>query len=212
MTKRGAKTGKREDLPHFTRSSWEANISRLYRWKGTPYEYEPKTFYFEGVRRGAIHYTPDFYLPNEGVYIEVKGQMTSVDRTKLKRMKKFYPHITVVVLGKEEYEELEKTYGHQVPNWEFPKKKERNAHKEKVEKSLSELEKEGYMTTLVDWPGVDIIATDGTSFRAIKVVYTTGEDSHPSHLLDDMSIEKESSISREVWVFTYGHRGYQIIQ
>lgn len=143
MPEHNHKMGKRDDLPHFVRSSWEANIARYLRYIGQEYEYEPDIFYFPGVKNGAVNYKPDFKI-GENHYIEVKGNMTSRDRTKLKRMAKFYPHVRIDVIDKNAYKEIEKQYGHLIPNWEFPVKKPRNVLKEKKKKAKEYLEERGY--------------------------------------------------------------------
>jgi hypothetical protein len=95
-----SKVGFREDLNHFVRSGWEANMFRLFKSGLTKYinpEYEPKTFSFTEFvppRGGALSYMPDFKVEvnNKEFYVEVKGNwLRSNDKTKLKRFKKYYP-------------------------------------------------------------------------------------------------------------------------
>lgn len=204
-----SKFGLRDDIGHFVRSSWEANVARYYNYLQVPYEYEKKIFYFPNVKNGAVNYKPDFYLPDRDVYIEVKGRMTSKDRTKMKRMKKFHPDVTVELLGKDEYAQLEKEYGKLIPNWEFPSKKKRDAHKEKVTKVLEILEEEGHITAQTDEEEFDVIAV-GEHTRLIKVVYLDkGEQPFSGGLLlEDFDVHP--NVSKEVWVFTYGKSGYEI--
>ncbi len=120
------KRGKSPDLgdTHF-RSSWERNTARWLNWrkeKGeiTAWEFEPYTFVFAGVSRGAVCYLPDFRLtyPDGRVeWLEVKGRETSKDRTKFKRMAKYYPHVKLTVLGATEYRALASLFGG-LPFWE----------------------------------------------------------------------------------------------
>ena len=92
-----SKSGKRDDLGgQYFRSSWEANYARYLDSKKIKWEYEKKTFYFDGIKRGALSYTPDFKIFPEGnndayQWVELKGFLTSKDRTKIKRFKKQYP-------------------------------------------------------------------------------------------------------------------------
>lgn len=86
-----AKSGRRDDLGIAVRSPWEANILRWLSHVGERWVYEPRTFYFEGERRGATSYTPDIYLPDKDLYLEVKGHLDSKGRSKLKKFKKHYP-------------------------------------------------------------------------------------------------------------------------
>jgi hypothetical protein len=86
-----SKSGKRDDLGIAVRSPWEANILRWLTHVGKPWQYEPKTFYFRGEKRGATSYTPDIYLPDEDLYLEIKGYLDSKGRSKIKKFKKHYP-------------------------------------------------------------------------------------------------------------------------
>ena len=91
-TKNGrSKIGRREDLSLFVRSSWEANVLRYLNHKGIKWEYEPKTFFFESIKHGNNSYTPDIYLTEEDIYVEIKGWMKAADRAKINRFCKFYP-------------------------------------------------------------------------------------------------------------------------
>ena len=73
------------------RSGWENNVLLWLNEKKIKWDYEPKSFYFEEVTRGTKGYIPDIWLEGEKVWIEVKGYMSSVDKTKIKRFKKYYP-------------------------------------------------------------------------------------------------------------------------
>jgi len=86
------KGGKREDLDNvYFRSSTEANQARYFKFLKIKFQYEQKTFLFPGIRKGTVSYTPDFYLPSEDRWVEVKGFMDPKSKTKLKRFKKYYP-------------------------------------------------------------------------------------------------------------------------
>ena len=128
--------GRRPDLGEvYFRSSTEANYARFLNFCGVKWEYEPRDFYFEGIRRGCVSYTPDFWLPNEDRWIEVKGWFDQKSVTKLDRFKRFFPDefkkLTLVVMRKkgitmavslginyESYEEIGKKLGRVIPNWE----------------------------------------------------------------------------------------------
>lgn len=121
------KGGKREDLGgQFFRSAWEANYARylnLLRQHGkiADWKYEPRTFLFEGVKRGPFTYTPDFLvIENDGreEYHEVKGWMDSASKGKIKRFRKYYPEITLRIIGKVEYNRVAANAGPLIPNWE----------------------------------------------------------------------------------------------
>lgn len=112
--------GKRGDIgPMCFKSAWEANIARWLTYSGRRWEYETKTFWFEKIRRGVRSYTPDFYLPDEDLHLEVKGWMDRKSKTKLKRMAKYYPEVKIEVIDRKRYREIA-TYAAVIPNWERP--------------------------------------------------------------------------------------------
>lgn len=128
------KGGKRHDLGGmYFRSSWEANYARYLNWLAAQGEiqgwrFEAVTFRFDGIKRGTHTYTPDFEVTeNDGrvIFHEVKGWMDAKSKTRLKRMKKYYPKVSVIVIGEKEYREISKTVSSLIPNWEFKTQFER---------------------------------------------------------------------------------------
>ena len=85
------------------------------------WEYEVKTFWFEKVLRGVRSYLPDFLvLNNDGSesYHEVKGWFDDRSKTKLKRMKKYYPDVEVIVIASVEYKEIKQKLSRMIHEWE----------------------------------------------------------------------------------------------
>ena len=119
------KRGKRQDLNNtYFRSSWEANIARFYNFAGVKWQYEPREFVFDKIKRGpCISYTPDFYLPEEDKWVEVKGWMDDRSKTKLARFQRYYPqeYLKLQVIGSKEYRAIEKDCKNLVPGWECSK-------------------------------------------------------------------------------------------
>lgn len=67
------------------------------------WEYEPHTFYFEGIKRGTNNYLPDFkvtFPSGNHEWIEIKGYVTAKDNTKMKRMAKYFPDEKIRMVGK----------------------------------------------------------------------------------------------------------------
>jgi hypothetical protein len=119
--------GKRADLNNrYFRSRWEANYARylnlLVKLKVVAtWEYEPATFRFEGVKRGTLSYTPDFYvhyLDGRNEYHEVKGYMDPKSKTRHRRMNKYFPHIVLRIIGHKEMKELALKFSAMLPMWE----------------------------------------------------------------------------------------------
>jgi len=110
----------------YFRSSWEVVYARyldflvskkeIKRW-----EYESETFWFEKIKRGVRSYNPDFkvFLNSGSIeYHEVKGWMDDKSKTKLKRMKKYYPEVTMVLIDKDVYKgiaALERMFPEAIP-------------------------------------------------------------------------------------------------
>jgi hypothetical protein len=124
------KRGKRQDIgPFFFRSAWEANYARYLNFlikhgKICKWEYEVDTFVFPEVVKGQRTYLPDFKVwDNHGnvCYHEVKGWMNSASKSKLKKMKKYYPNVALIVVGPKEYKDIG-VYAAMIPNWEYPEK------------------------------------------------------------------------------------------
>jgi hypothetical protein len=125
-----AKRGKRDDLGDiFFRSAWEANYARyLNHLKGAGaivgWEYEPTTFRFGKLYRGATTYTPDFLVKDSDgseAYHEVKGWMDNKSKTKLRRMAKYHPTVRLEVIDEKRYRAIEKNWSGIIPQWEGKK-------------------------------------------------------------------------------------------
>lgn len=112
----------------YMRSHWEANYARYLDFlkhklkEIEDWEYEPQTFWFEGVRRGCVSYKPDFRVKyNDGhvEYHEVKGHMDNKSKTKLRRMKKHFPNVIVKVISTKRMVEIRK-FSHVIDRWDYP--------------------------------------------------------------------------------------------
>ena len=126
--RRGTQTGGlREHLGIYVRSAWENNVASFLQWRKTrgdirDWKYEPRTFWFEQIRRGARSYTPDFeVVENKGrkECWEVKGHMDPKSQTKLKRMAQQYPAERVVVIDGQWFASMERRrLCRLIPGWE----------------------------------------------------------------------------------------------
>lgn len=110
----------------FYRSKWEANYAHYLQWLKeraviADWKHEPKTFWFEGLKRGSVSYLPDFWVQEVGgdeSYHEVKGWMDDRSRVKLARMAKYHPEVRLIVIDRTAYTSLKKKLAGIVPNWE----------------------------------------------------------------------------------------------
>lgn len=110
----------------YYRSRWEANYARYLQWlkEGRniqDWKHEPKTFWFEGVKRGTCSYLPDFCVTELGgkeVYHEVKGWMDDRSKTKIKRMAKYHPEVKLIVIDAKQYQSIKRTMQPIIKDWE----------------------------------------------------------------------------------------------
>jgi hypothetical protein len=102
----------------FFRSLWEANFA-LYLDKLKDeneikdWDFEKDVFWFDKIKRGVRSYKPDFKIfmhDDSFYYIEVKGYMDSKSKTKLKRMRIYYPEIKLELVDQKKYKQLIKDY------------------------------------------------------------------------------------------------------
>lgn len=101
---------------YFMRSSWEMNyacyLDFLLKHKEiVSWEYEIDTFWFEKIKRGVRSYTPDFKVISkngETSYHEVKGWMDAKSKTKLNRMRIYYPEIKMELIDSSRYKSIMK--------------------------------------------------------------------------------------------------------
>lgn len=90
----------------YFRSKWEANYARYLQFKKDQglikeWEHEPKTFWFEGIKRGCVSYLPDFKVTNNDdthYWIEVKGFYDAKSLTKIKRFRSYFPNEILILI------------------------------------------------------------------------------------------------------------------
>lgn len=110
----------------YCRSRWEANYGRYLEWlklagQIADWEHEPKTFWFEGIKRGCVSYLPDFRVDNcngSHEWHEVKGWMDARSATVLKRMAKYHPDEKIVLIREKQYREICRKVGALIHGWE----------------------------------------------------------------------------------------------
>ncbi len=85
-----------------------AKILDFYRIK---WEYEPKTFTLEWDENDTplVCFTPDFYLPELDLYIELttlNQKLVTKKNRKIKKIRELYPEINVKLFYKKDYNSL----------------------------------------------------------------------------------------------------------
>lgn len=110
--------------PIYFRSRWERNYARYLEFLKQfnhimDWQYEPKTFWFEGIKRGVVSYKPDFYVIESDTtyWVEVKGYMDSKSKTKLRRFRKYFPDENIIVV-EEKWFNANKQFRGLIKGWE----------------------------------------------------------------------------------------------
>ena len=90
-----------------------ANLLDFYR---IAWEYEPRSFPLEsdGQGRPVESFTPDFYLPEFDLYVELttmKQSLVTKKNRKIKRLRELYPEVNVQVFYQKDFENLIFKYG-----------------------------------------------------------------------------------------------------
>ena len=90
-----------------------ANLLDFYR---IAWEYEPRSFPIQWDRDGKVAeaFTPDFYLPEFDLYVELttmKQSLVTKKNRKVKLLKELYPHVNIQVFYQKDFENLIFKYG-----------------------------------------------------------------------------------------------------
>lgn len=110
--------GKEE--PEFaTETEYEA--ARILDYYRVPWEYEPRTFILEQDPGGDIKeaFTPDFYLPELDLYIEVtqmKQSLVTRKNRKVRKLQEKHPEINIKMLYRRDFVQLAKKYNLDPPD------------------------------------------------------------------------------------------------
>lgn len=110
----------------YYRSSWESNVGRYLQWQKERGEiqdwfHEPKTFWFDGIKRGCVTYLPDFQivkLDGTHEWLEVKGFMDAKSKTKIARFRKYFPEEKLRILDAKWYNLNKEKLSLIIPGWE----------------------------------------------------------------------------------------------
>jgi hypoxanthine phosphoribosyltransferase len=94
----------------FAHSS-EAELARLFDFYRVPWEYEPRTFPIAWNQRGdpIEFFTPDFYLPEYDLYIEVtvaKPALNTRKNRKVRLLRSNHPDVNVKLFTRRDVQRL----------------------------------------------------------------------------------------------------------
>ena len=90
-----------------------ANLLDFYR---IAWEYEPRSFPIQYDRDGRVleAFTPDFYLPEFDLYVELttmKQSLVTKKNRKVRLLRELYPHVNIQVFYQKDFENLIFKYG-----------------------------------------------------------------------------------------------------
>lgn len=100
--------------PRFANDA-ELECAKILDYYRIPWAYEPRTFVLEEDEEGRIveAFTPDFYLPEQDLYLEVtvmKQSLVTRKNRKLRKIRERYPGIRVKLFYKRDIERLAQRY------------------------------------------------------------------------------------------------------
>jgi hypothetical protein len=93
----------------------ELECAKLLDYYGIPWAYEPRTFVLEEDADGRVveAFTPDFYLPEQNLYLELtvmKQSLVTRKNRKLRKLRKRYPDVNAKLFYRRDIERLAQRY------------------------------------------------------------------------------------------------------
>lgn len=94
----------------------EAEFARILDFYNIRWAYEPRTFALEWDEHGnvTLAFTPDFYLPDQDLYIELttlRPSLATQKNYKQRRMAELYPEINLILLKRKDLRNLMFKFG-----------------------------------------------------------------------------------------------------
>src|SRR5215217_871979 len=101
----------RGDAPPRFQNDAEREYAKILDYYGVPWLYEPRTFVLETDADGRVveAFTPDFYLPEQDLYLEVtvmKQSLVTRKNRKLRKLRQQYPEVKAKLFYKRDVERL----------------------------------------------------------------------------------------------------------
>jgi hypoxanthine phosphoribosyltransferase len=94
----------------------EAEFARILDFYQIAWEYEPRTFNLKWDAEGHIveAFTPDFYLPEQDLYIELttmEQRLITKKHRKLRRLRELYPGVNIKLINRSDFKQMMLQYG-----------------------------------------------------------------------------------------------------
>lgn len=105
----------KSDTVRFAHAS-ERQFARLLDFYQIAWEYEPRSFDLECDDQGVViqRFTPDFYLPQYDLYIEIttlNQKLVTKKNRKVRRLRELYPDVSCKIFYQRDYLSLVRKYG-----------------------------------------------------------------------------------------------------
>ena len=102
------------EKPHFA-SPAEVECAKILDFYGIEWEYEPTSFVLETDESGRVieAFTPDFYLPEQDLYLEVtvmKQSLVTRKNRKIRKLRERYPEIKIKLFTRRDFDRLSEKY------------------------------------------------------------------------------------------------------
>jgi hypoxanthine phosphoribosyltransferase len=102
-----------KEPPRFANEA-ERECAKVLDFYGVPWEYEPRTFVLEEGEDGRIAeaFTPDFFLPEQNLYLEItvmKQRLVTRKNRKLRKLRE--QGVLVTVLYRRDFQRLRERHG-----------------------------------------------------------------------------------------------------
>jgi hypothetical protein len=101
--------------PQFAHPAEEV-FAKILDFYGLEWQYEPRTFPLEWDAQGQVTeaFAPDFYLPDQDMYIELttlRPKLANFKNRRIRRMQELYPEVHIKLIKRREMRELMVKYG-----------------------------------------------------------------------------------------------------
>jgi len=103
-----------QEAPRFANDA-ERECAKILDFYGVPWDYEPRTFVLEEGEDGRVAqaFTPDFYLPEQDLFLEItvmKQRLVTRKNRKLRKLRERYPGVQIKLFYKRDIERLAQRY------------------------------------------------------------------------------------------------------
>jgi len=103
-----------QEPPRFANKA-ELECAKVLDYYGVPWDYEPTTFVLEEDADGrtTLAFTPDFFLPEQDLYLEItvmKQRLVTRKNRKLRKLRERYPEVQAKLFYKRDIERLAERY------------------------------------------------------------------------------------------------------